>query len=68
LGEHEDKKEKSAACAQGRRLTPRFSGGALTYMPWHFIRHRPLQLLVSRWHAANGDQSITLHAKYGRDI
>jgi hypothetical protein len=30
------------------RLTPQFSGGSLTYMPWHFISHRPLQLLVRR--------------------
>jgi len=30
------------------RLTPQFSGGALTYVFWHFIPHRPLQLLVRR--------------------
>jgi hypothetical protein len=30
------------------RLTPQFSGGALTLVPWHFISHRPLQLLVMR--------------------
>jgi hypothetical protein len=31
-----------------RRLTPQFSGGELTNVPWHFIHHRPLQLLISR--------------------
>jgi len=30
------------------RLTPQFSGSALTYVPWHFISDRPLQLLVRR--------------------
>jgi len=30
------------------RLTPQFSGGALTKVPWHFIHDRPLQLLVRR--------------------
>jgi len=30
------------------RLTPQFSGGALSYVPWHFISDRPLQLLVRR--------------------
>src|SRR5262249_980758 len=30
------------------RITPQFSGGALSYEPWHFIHHRPLQLLVRR--------------------
>ena len=29
------------------RITPQFSGGALTHVPWHFIPNRPLQLLVS---------------------
>ena len=28
------------------RLTPQFSGRALPYVPWHFISHGPLQLLV----------------------
>ena len=28
------------------RLTPQFNGGAPTYVTWHFISHRPLQLLV----------------------
>jgi len=32
------------------RITPQFSGGALNYVPWHFIHHRPLQLLVRRRH------------------
>jgi len=27
------------------RLTPQFSGGALSYVQWHFIHDRPLQLL-----------------------
>jgi hypothetical protein len=31
-----------------RRLTQQFSGGALRYVPWHFIYDRPLQLLVVR--------------------
>ncbi len=26
--------------------TVRFSGGALTFAPWHFIHHRPLQPVV----------------------
>ena len=30
------------------QLTPQFSGGALPYVSWHFISHRPLQLLVMR--------------------
>jgi len=30
------------------RITPQFSGGALTYVPWHFMHDRPLQLLVMR--------------------
>jgi len=30
------------------RLTPQFSGGALTFVTWHFIHNRPLQLLVMR--------------------
>jgi len=30
------------------RLTPQFSGGTLTFVTWHFIPHRPLQLLVRR--------------------
>jgi hypothetical protein len=29
-------------------LTFRFSGGALTFVPWHFIHHRPLQPVVRR--------------------
>ena len=28
------------------RITPQFSGGALSYVPWHFMHDRPLQLLV----------------------
>jgi hypothetical protein len=32
----------------GRRLTSRFSGGALPFVPWHFIHHRPLQPVVMR--------------------
>jgi hypothetical protein len=31
-----------------RRLTPQFSGGALSYVQWHFIHDRPLQLLGRR--------------------
>jgi len=31
------------------RLTPQFSGGALSYVQWHFIHDRPLQLLVRRY-------------------
>ena len=31
-----------------RRITPRFSGGAPTYVPWHFVHHRPLQPVVRR--------------------
>jgi hypothetical protein len=27
-------------------VTPQFSGGALTYVSWHFIHDRPLHLLV----------------------
>jgi len=34
--------------ANGKSLEPQFSGGALGYVPWHFIHHRPLQLLVRR--------------------
>jgi len=34
-----------------RRITPQFSGGSLTYVTWHFIHDRPLQLLVMRWHS-----------------
>ena len=34
--------------ARMRRLTQQFSGGALRYVPWHFIYDRPLQLLVVR--------------------
>src|SRR5580765_6063047 len=37
-----------SACYGVSRLTPQFSGGAVTYVPWHFIHHRPLQLLVRR--------------------
>jgi hypothetical protein len=29
-------------------ITPQFSGGALPYVPWHFMCDRPLQLLVMR--------------------
>jgi hypothetical protein len=28
------------------RITPQFSGRVLPYVPWHFIHHGPLQLLV----------------------
>ncbi len=28
--------------------TPRFSGGALIYVPWYFIHDRPLQPVVRR--------------------
>jgi hypothetical protein len=30
------------------RLTLQFSGGALPYVLWHFIHHRPLQPVVMR--------------------
>jgi hypothetical protein len=30
------------------RITPQFSGGTLSYVTWHFIHDRPLQLLVRR--------------------
>src|SRR6476646_8281364 len=30
------------------RTTPQFSGGALTFVTWHFIHDRLLQLLVRR--------------------
>src|SRR5213078_3489152 len=39
---------ESSHCAPSCRLTPQFSGGALPYVPWHFISHGPLQLLVRR--------------------
>jgi hypothetical protein len=29
-------------------LAFRFRGGALTFVPWHFIHHRPLQPVVRR--------------------
>jgi hypothetical protein len=30
------------------RITPQFSGGVMSPVPWHFMDGRPLQLLVSR--------------------
>src|SRR6266516_2344530 len=47
-------------------LTFRFSGGALTSVPWHFLYHRPLQPVVSRWHSPlyhlrAGDQARSTH-------
>jgi hypothetical protein len=32
------------------RITPQFSGRTLPHVPWQFIHHGPLQLLVMRWH------------------
>jgi len=29
-------------------LTAQLGGGALFYVPWHVVSHRPLQLLVMR--------------------
>jgi len=37
----------------GCRLTLQFSGGTLSYVTWHFIPHRPLQLLVRRLTESN---------------
>src|SRR5437762_130088 len=37
---------RSKRCVISGRLTPQFSGGALSYVPWHFMHDRPLQLLV----------------------
>jgi hypothetical protein len=34
--------------ASPSQLTSRFSGGALTFVPWHFIHPRPLQPVVMR--------------------
>src|SRR5689334_15809103 len=39
---------RNTAMTVGLRITPQFSGGALSYVPWHFISDRPLQLLVIR--------------------
>jgi len=38
----------ASVCARRYRLriAPQFSGRALRYVPWHFIHHGPLQLLV----------------------
>jgi hypothetical protein len=43
--------------ARMRRLTSRFSGGAPTFVPWHFIHHRPLQPVVRR-HALRSDDLV----------
>src|SRR5262245_46255340 len=46
-----DERTASARIAARRmpcRLTPQFSRGALTYVTWHFIHDRRLQLLVRR--------------------
>jgi hypothetical protein len=41
------------SCGVLSRITFRFSGGALTSVPWHFIHHRPLQPVVMRYHAGS---------------
>ena len=41
-------KRRSTVDINGKSLEPQFSGGALTYVPWHFMHDRPLQLLVMR--------------------
>jgi hypothetical protein len=40
--------------------TPQFSGGALTYVPWHFIHDRPLQLLVRRLSITHLEHDLAL--------
>src|SRR5215471_17648287 len=46
------------------RLTPQFSGGALTSVTWHFIHDRPLQLLVRRRHTATQNEHSTSWGPY----
>ena len=41
------------SCGVLSRITFRFSGSALTSVPWHFIHHRPLQLVVMRYDAGS---------------
>src|SRR5258708_17885963 len=36
----------NASDSASNRITSRFSGRALTFVPWHFIYHRPLQPVV----------------------
>jgi len=49
----------------GYRLTPQFSGGAMLPVPWHFIPHRPLQLLVSRHLNSSETADSSIMKKYG---
>jgi len=71
---HSDDKRLVAGCAgwfrsaptrhSWCRLTPQFSGGALTYVPWHFISDRPLQLLVRRLAHVPQRRSVRINKRW----
>ena len=48
LAQIEESNRTSPVDMGAKSLEPQFSGGALPYVPWHFIHHRPLQPVVSR--------------------